>query len=96
MTKDGLFGWGTATPSVFFNISGGDALFEMNATIDSLLTVRRLIVLENAEINGQLTVGKTLTFDGISNSISSSTGTVDFAGSDITTSGSDCICRYCL
>ncbi|MFH1321033.1 MAG: hypothetical protein ABII90_10320 [Bacteroidota bacterium] len=85
ITQDGWFGWGTTTPSAFFNISGGDALFEINVTIDSLLTAGSLVVYGNSEIYGLLTIGNTLIFDGTNNSISSSTGTVDFLNSNILT-----------
>ncbi|MFH1320193.1 MAG: hypothetical protein ABII90_06000 [Bacteroidota bacterium] len=84
ITQDGWFGWGTTTPSAFFNVSGGDALFEMNVTIDSLLSVGLLIVNGVSQFNGLAYFGN-LTVDGANSSFSSSTGTIDFLNTNLLT-----------
>ncbi|MFH1320653.1 MAG: hypothetical protein ABII90_08375 [Bacteroidota bacterium] len=84
ITQDGLFGWGTTTPSAFFNVSGGDALFEMNVTIDSLLSVGSLIVNGVSQFNGLAYFGN-LTVDGANSSFSSSTRIIDFLNTNLLT-----------
>lgn len=89
-------GIGLNDPSERVEILGG-FLLHGSAYIDSFLTALEvnagsittgnLLVTGNTQLNGLLTIGNTLTFDGTNNSISSSSGTVDFVNADITTTG---------
>ncbi|MFH1319555.1 MAG: hypothetical protein ABII90_02730, partial [Bacteroidota bacterium] len=83
LTTNGYLGINNNNPSYRLDVQGG--FHSENAHIDSLLSAGGLIVNGNSQLNGLLNIGSTLTLDGTNNSISSSTGTVDFLNSNILT-----------
>jgi len=98
-------GFGLNNPSERVEILGG-FLLHGNAYIDSLLTALSvqtgglttgsLLVTGNSQLNGLLNIGSTLILDGTNSSISSTTGTVDFLNSNITTTGSINASQYLI
>lgn len=87
LTKDGRFGIGITAPSVLFHISGGNALFEQNATVNNLLTAGSLVVNGFSTLNGTVSIGSHLTIDGTASTITSTAGNIGFGSSNLNTLG---------
>ncbi|MBI4649016.1 MAG: hypothetical protein HY738_21110, partial [Bacteroidia bacterium] len=97
ITSKGYWGIGTLKPGYPLDVAGR-AHFSRNTYIDStlfalnletaLLTkTASLLVLQNAVINGIVTIGNILTLDGAAGSITSATGAVSFQDDNLVTTG---------
>jgi len=96
----------TDSPTNDFDVNG--SFRSRSAFIDSVLNTWQIIVADalsvggnlsvsgNSQLNGLVNVGSALTLDGTNSSISSTTGTVDFLNSNITTTGSINASQYLI
>jgi len=105
LTTSGSLGLGVSNPFHRFEVQG-NSRFLGSAFVDSLLTALEvqtgglttgsLLVTGNSQFNGLVNIGSTLILDGANSSISSTTGTVDFLNSNITTTGSINASQYLI
>ncbi|MBI4649026.1 MAG: hypothetical protein HY738_21165, partial [Bacteroidia bacterium] len=97
ITPKGFWGIGTKMPGYPLDVAGrahfsrntymDSTLFALNIEIALLTKTASLLVLQNAVVNGIVTIGNVLTLDGAAGSITSATGSVSFQDDNLVTTG---------
>ncbi|MBI4647038.1 MAG: hypothetical protein HY738_10730 [Bacteroidia bacterium] len=97
LTKNGNLGIGKSKPFYKFEVAGrsrfignmyvDSVMFALSIEAAVLAKTASLLVMQNAVVNGTVTIGNALTLNGQSSSITSATGTITFLNNNIITTG---------